>query len=139
MAPTARDALAVFSKGGIDAIFLDYRLPDLSGLDVLRRFGLSPTLMRPCGHAHRLRQRRQYHRGHPARVFDHLAKPVSRDTIARTVIDALRSHHGGPAARETGKREGFIVHSEAMREVVKLIGRAAQAMRPSSSRRDRNR
>jgi two-component system NtrC family response regulator len=35
-APSGRRALALLFEGGIDAVFLDFRLPDLSGLDVLR-------------------------------------------------------------------------------------------------------
>jgi two-component system NtrC family response regulator len=126
MAPTGRDALAVLSKGGVDAVFLDYRLPDLSGLDVLRRLrtisnveGIPVVMLTAYASADNTIEAIKLG------AFDHLAKPVSRDTIARTVIDALRSHHGSAPARETDKREGFIVHSEAMRDVVKLIGRAA--------------
>jgi two-component system NtrC family response regulator len=45
--------------------------------------------------------------------------------IEKILVGALRSRSIPAAAREPGTEQDFIVHSEAMREVVKLIGRAA--------------
>jgi CheY-like chemotaxis protein len=125
VAPSGRDALAILSRGGIDAVFLDFRLP-LNGLDVLRRHpavshaGDIPVVMLTA-YASADNTIEAIRLG----AFDHLAKPVSRDTIARTVADALRSRRAAVAIRDTDRQPDFIVQSEAMRDVVKLIGRAA--------------
>jgi two-component system NtrC family response regulator len=126
VAPTGRDALAVLSKGPVDAIFLDYRLPDVSGLDVLRRLRTVPAadlipVVMLTAYASADNTIEAIRLG----AFDHLAKPVSRDTIARTVVQALQSHPRAARAQGPDNRQDFIVHSEGMREVVKLIGRAA--------------
>jgi two-component system NtrC family response regulator len=123
---TGRDAISLLSAGGVDTAFLDFRLPDINGLDVLRsvhgalRNGSLPIVMLTA-YASADNTIQAMKLG----AFDHLAKPVARETIERILDEALRSR-GVPAPIQAGGKEHeFIARSEPMREVVKLIGRAA--------------
>jgi two-component system NtrC family response regulator len=43
LAETGAQGLALMQRGGIDTAFLDFRLPDASGLDVLREMLSAPA------------------------------------------------------------------------------------------------
>ncbi|MBI2292675.1 MAG: sigma-54-dependent Fis family transcriptional regulator, partial [Betaproteobacteria bacterium] len=58
-------------------------------------------------------------------AFDHLAKPVGRQTIEKVLVDALQSRVTSTQRTAGVKAHEFLAHSGPMREVVKLIGRAA--------------
>ena len=121
-----REALALFSQRGIDAVFLDFRLPDVSGLDVLRGLRAADETSRvPVVMLTAYASADNTIEAIRLGAFDHLAKPVSRDAIEKTLADALRSRSQSSVARDTGQTEEFIVRSDAMREVLKLIGRGA--------------
>jgi two-component system NtrC family response regulator len=125
-APSGREALACLAHGGIDAVFLDFRLPDLSGLEILRNLRTVPLASRvPIVMLTAYASADNTIEAIKLGAFDHLSKPVSREAIERTLAAALRSQSTPAAAREPGKEHDFIVHSEGMRDVVKLIGRAA--------------
>jgi two-component system NtrC family response regulator len=118
--------LELLERGGIDAVFLDFRLPGASGIDVLREIKRLPAgralpVIMLTAYASADNTIEAMKLG----AFDHLAKPAGREAIGRALAEALRS--GGVAAATTGaaKPGEFVARSAAMREVVKLIGRAA--------------
>jgi two-component system NtrC family response regulator len=125
---SAAEAMAVIRRGGTDAVFLDFRLPDASGLDVLRELlalpaGRDVPVIMLTAYASADNTIEAMKLG----AFDHLAKPVGRDAIERVLAEALR-YRGRRAERSAApKAQEFVARSEPMREVVKLIGRAAAA------------
>jgi len=125
-AESGRQGLALIGHGGIDAVFMDFRLPGMSGLEALREIKRTPA-----GRAIPVIMLTAYATADNTieamklGAFDHLAKPAGRAAIERALAEALRSA-AAPAAATLGARPGdFIAHSPPMREVVKLIGRAA--------------
>ena len=132
---TGREALALLEGSQrFDCVFLDFRLPDMNGIDVLERLRAIPTrnalsvvILTAFAtsdntiHAMRLG------------AFEHLTKPVGRDAIV-ALMDRIGAS-GGPqdAGPEAGVKPAepvdsaprLIGKSESLREVQKQIGRAA--------------
>ncbi|REG51910.1 two component Fis family sigma54 specific transcriptional regulator [Paraburkholderia sp. BL6669N2] len=117
----------------IDCMFLDIRMPDLSGIDVLERLrAMPPRAALPVVvltafatsdntiHAMRLG------------AFEHLTKPVGRDAIASLLRKIEASNRGAanpalPASNEdvSDGTPRLLGNSEALRDAQKQIGRAA--------------
>ena len=137
VAATAREGLARFRQCRPDVVFLDVRLPDANGLDVLEEirhtdpracvivitaYGTLETVTRAI-------------RG---KAFDYLVKPLDLDRAADLVAEALASRAtapatasaaapGGPAEGDTEEAPLLVGSSAAIQEVYKQIGRVAQA------------
>ena len=126
LATTGAEGLARLERGKVDMVFLDFRLPDMTGLEVLRRMkqGASgsrlPVLMLTA-YATAENTIEAMKLG----AFDHLAKPAGRQAVERAVQDALRIADDPPPEEKRAEPGAFIAVSAAMREVVKLIGRVA--------------
>jgi len=123
---TGAQGLAAAGRGGIDAVFLDFRLPDTSGLDVLRAMlalpavrGVPIVMLTAYASADNTIEAMKLG------AFDHLAKPVGRQAIEKVLAEALRSGETTAQAAPGAKTREFVARSEPMRELVKLIGRAA--------------
>jgi DNA-binding NtrC family response regulator len=133
-AGSGHDALArLASDTRIDCMFLDIRMPDLSGIDVLERLRAMParaalpvvvlTAFATSDntiHAMRLG------------AFEHLTKPVGRDAIASLLRKIEASNRGAsspalPVSNEdvTDGTPRLLGNSEALRDAQKQIGRAA--------------
>jgi two-component system NtrC family response regulator len=124
-ARNGRQGLALADKGGVDAVFLDFRLPDVSGLDVLREMKRSAQHAVPVVMLTAYASADNTIEAMKLGAFDHLAKPAGRHAIEKALAEALRAA-GTPAAASGATRpREFVSRSAAMREVVKLIGRAA--------------
>ncbi|REE22471.1 two component Fis family sigma54 specific transcriptional regulator [Paraburkholderia sp. BL27I4N3] len=133
-AGTGEQALAQLAGDArIDCMFLDIRMPDLSGIDVLERLRAMParaalpvvvlTAFATSDntiHAMRLG------------AFEHLTKPVGRDAIASLLRKIEASNRGAanpalPASNEdvSDGTPRLLGNSEALRDAQKQIGRAA--------------
>jgi two-component system NtrC family response regulator len=125
-AESGMEGLPLIERGGIDAVFLDFRLPDMTGLDVLRAIKRLPAgqallVIMLTAYASADNTIEAMKLG----AFDHLAKPIGRQAIEKVLAEALRSR-AASSGRPVGAREHeFVAHSNAMRETIKLIGRAA--------------
>lgn len=125
-AASGTKGMATIRQGGIDVAFLDFCLPDASGLEVLREM-----LAEPAGRGIPVIMLTAYASADNTieamklGAFDHLAKPVGRQAIEKVLAEALQSR-GTSTPRTAGvKAHEFLAHSGPMREVVKLIGRAS--------------
>jgi DNA-binding NtrC family response regulator len=134
-AGSGHDALAVLAGNArVDCMFLDIRMADLSGIEVLERLRAMParetlpvvvlTAFATSDntiHAMRLG------------AFEHLTKPVGRDAIASLLgkIEASNRGSPGPALPLSHEETGdagtprLLGNSEALRDAQKQIGRAA--------------
>ena len=126
VAETGARGLALTKQGGIDAAFLDFRLPDASGLDVLR-----DMLSAPAGRGVPVIMLTAYASADNTieamklGAFDHLAKPVGRQAIEKVLAEVLRSSGASTHTMARPETHEFVAQSGPMREVVKLIGRAS--------------
>lgn len=103
-----RDALAKASAQRYDAIFLDVRMPGLSGLELgqaLRRFAAPPQLVFVSAHDESALE------AFELRAVDYLPKPVSRRRLADT-LDRL--HLSAPAPPGGPMTEGDDAPASAL-------------------------
>lgn len=116
-----------------DAIFLDHRMPGMDGLETLAALRDGPAAATPvmmltvfAGAANTIDAMR-------LGAFDHVAKPVRRETL-RAVLDSALSCRAAPAGEQVAQPQAgdgdLVGHSEAMREVHKRIGLAAASALP---------
>jgi DNA-binding NtrC family response regulator len=131
-ASTGRDALRICATDApLDCMFLDFRMTDMSGIDVLERLREMPSrstlpvvvltafaTSENTIHAMRLG------------AFEHLTKPVGREAIAALLVKIDESSKSAPRDDEPRLEEDsgeprLIGASDALREVQKQIGRAA--------------
>ncbi|MBI5178947.1 MAG: sigma-54-dependent Fis family transcriptional regulator [Nitrospinae bacterium] len=129
-AATVREAEALLLEGNYFAGFLDIRLPDGGGLELLSRIKNSPRQF-PCvvmtADATMDNAIKAVKRG----AFEYLVKPLDLNEIEQ-ILDRLERRHElassaaeeQPALVETGKYE-IIGRSPAMQKLFKKIGRAA--------------
>ncbi len=127
-------ALALLASAPpFDAVFLDHRMPGMDGLETLAALRAGPFPAPPVivltaftGAANTIEAMR-------LGAFDHLAKPVRRETL-RAVLDNALQCRAAPAGEATAAPQAadgdLVGHSEAMREVHKRIGLAAASALP---------
>jgi len=93
------DALVKASSHAYDAIFLDVRMPDLSGIElgrVLRRFAQPPQLVFVSAYDSAAVD------AFELRALDYLRKPVSRRRLQETIERVAAAVESGPASTEPG-------------------------------------
>jgi DNA-binding NtrC family response regulator len=129
-----REALTLLASAApYDAIFLDHRMPGMDGMETLAalRAGVSPVppvivLTAFAGAGNTIEAMR-------LGAFDHLSKPVRRDTL-RTVLDGALRCRATPRAVDAAALDeedgGLVGPSAAMRDVHKRIGLAAASSLP---------
>jgi DNA-binding NtrC family response regulator len=109
-----------------DAVFLDFKMPGLDGLDILRRMRAHPATQEvPVVMLTAFANSSNTIEAMKLGAFEHLTKPLRRRDI-----EALLERMLAPAAVATVRaaapaQDRLIGQSEGMREVQKLIGRAA--------------
>ncbi|HEY7115367.1 MAG TPA: sigma-54 dependent transcriptional regulator [Tepidisphaeraceae bacterium] len=138
--PSAEDALAKLPRTRPDVIFLDIRLPGVSGLEAMQRFAeaetrngdLPPAIIVMTAHGTMEAAIEAMRQG----AYDYLVKPVSLDKAAHLVDRLMQSR----AARGKKGREPFsppavdpllmVGSSAPMQEVFKQIGAVAGRAMP---------
>src|ERR1700756_3864068 len=137
IAPTGREGLERARDGWPDVILLDLRLPDQSGLDVLRQLRqidarvpvVVVTVVRSADSAIEAMREGAY---------DYLLKPLDLEKLQRVVAEALTvARLMRQPAVVVGTRpdddqggEAIVGSSPAMQEVYKAIGRVADQTFP---------
>jgi DNA-binding NtrC family response regulator len=125
---SGEDALAQLRYQAVDLIFLDVRMGDMNGLEVLKLVRADSTtadlpviILTACaGSANTIEAMK-------LGAFDHLTKPVGRDDISNVLARALtrpQAKSFSEHAEDDGE-EGLAGTSKPMRAVHKLIGLAA--------------
>jgi len=126
MASNGTQGLSFLKRGGIDTVFLDFRLPDMSGIEVLRAMkhlpaGGEPPVIMLTAYSSVDNTIEAMKLG----AFEHLAKPIRRQAVESALASALASQGTATQQTEVRNEDEFVARSERMRETVKLIGRAA--------------
>jgi DNA-binding NtrC family response regulator len=128
LAATAADGLALCRQAAPDVVFLDVRLPDRSGLDLLpdlRALNAGVVVITAYGGLQSVVRAIQ------GKAFDFLVKPLDLDK-AYALAERILQNRRLPAAVEPAATDDpeIVGNSEAMREVYKLIARAAASDSP---------
>ncbi|MFO7931140.1 MAG: sigma-54 dependent transcriptional regulator [Desulfosalsimonas sp.] len=131
-----REAIEKTSVQGFDLILLDYKMPDLNGLDILaeiRRIGIKTPviIMTAYGTTDLAIEAMKYG------AYDYLIKPFDRKDLSRIVNEALQVNRqmkeivrlpapeSAPEPREDETTLRMIGNSRKMQEIYKLIGQVA--------------
>lgn len=132
-AADTRRGMALIRDAGVDAVFLDFRMPELSGIDLLRSLGDEQAQLPPIIMLTAFASSGNTIEAMKLGAFDHLAKPLGRADVQAVLDRALPSSQPAPAAAQSSASplddgppdDGLVGGSSAMREVQKLIGLAA--------------
>jgi len=130
-AGTAGEAVAALGRDMPDLVLLDYKLPDRSGIEVLREVQrTSPRTPVVMITAHASVGGAVEAMKHGA--YDYVGKPFELDELMQTVARALEAGHlreevarQREDARRDGTLESLVARSAGMAEVVRLIHRVA--------------
>jgi len=124
-AASGQEGLATIQRQPVEAVFLDYRMPGMDGLEVLRRLMAAPaTAQLPVIMLTAFATGDNTIEAMRLGAFDHLIKPASRDDISKLLTRALAGAEFRQAANGA-KSDALVGASPAMRAVQKLIGRSA--------------
>lgn len=126
IATNGAQGLSLLKHGGIEAVFLDFRLPDMTGIEVLHAIkhlpgGDGPPVIMLTAYTSVDNTIEAMKLG----AFEHLAKPISRHAVETALAAALASRGTATQQAEVRKEDEFVAHSERMRETIKMVGRAA--------------
>jgi DNA-binding NtrC family response regulator len=124
-APSGQAGIEQLAREKVDAVFLDFKMPGSDGLEVLRRLraGLQTAAL-PVVMLTAFASSTNTIEAMKLGAFEHLTKPLRRREI-ETLLERMLSRGPAPAQRAEPTQDRLIGTSEAMREVQKLIGRAA--------------
>jgi DNA-binding NtrC family response regulator len=124
VAMTGRAALDTFENKGCDLLLADLRLPDIDGMDVIKKVKTSrpdTEVIVITGYA----SVSSAVEGFQAGIHEYLSKPFSDDQIISAVEHALEEKIDKPAARtpvDFESREGLLIQK---REVIRVLNRTA--------------
>ena len=119
-------ALDRLSRGGVDAVLLDLRMPGMDGLSVLRALrerGQMPpvaVLTAVPTAANTIEAMR-------LGAVDHIAKPIGREALAALVARMLPAREIAVAASIADDSDELVGATAAMREVQKAVGMLADS------------
>lgn len=119
-----QDGLKAFADGKIDLVLLDYRLPDMTGMDVLPELKkLSPTV--PVIIMTSFSDIRTAVRAMKMGAFEYITKPVNPDELLMLVQQALAKEKQAVAPERPPMTKQFVEGSSPMArklyEYVKLV------------------
>lgn len=128
---SAEKGLRELARSHFDAVFLDFRMPGMNGIDALAvlrdRIPSAPPVIMLTAYASGANTIDAMKLG----AFDHLSKPIGRDAIQEVLEKALRTPRTVTAATQTESADSaageLIGVSQAMREVHKRVGLAADS------------
>jgi DNA-binding NtrC family response regulator len=126
-AASGQEALARLEREAVDAVLLDLHMPEMDGIEVLRRLRENPKrppvviLTAFASAANTIEAMR-------LGAFDHLTKPIGRDDLDALLQRVFaRGLVARPISVDGSEGDTLIGSSEAMRRVQKTIGLAADS------------
>ena len=125
-AASGRSGLDALRSGSVDAVFLDYKMAGMDGIDVLREIATlngSPPV--PVVMLTAFADSASTIEAMKLGAFEHMTKPVARRDIEGLLERMLKKPSPLERNLASGANERLIGNSPQMREVQKLIGRAA--------------
>ncbi|MDL5366816.1 sigma-54 dependent transcriptional regulator [Xanthomonas sp. NCPPB 2654] len=125
--------LARLREGGIDLAFVDFRMPGMDGIALMRaRQAHAQAAAVPLVMLTAYASSSNTIEAMKLGAFDHLVKPVGRADIVAVVERALQAHAGSAAPPQAPAEDAgaLLGHSAAMRTVHKRIGLAAASDLP---------
>ncbi|MDR3615235.1 MAG: sigma-54 dependent transcriptional regulator [Candidatus Obscuribacterales bacterium] len=133
-AGSGAEALDILKSVTPDVVFLDLRMPDMSGLEVLKAIRDSLKLKNlPVVILTAYADSANTIEAMKLGAFDHLTKPINRDDVRRIIVRALDGS-GQNEIKESvtavADLERLIGESPAFREVEKLMGLALSTSTP---------
>jgi len=124
-ARSGKAGLDLVASATADAVFLDYKMAEMDGIEVLRRLrNRGETSAVPVVMLTAFASSNNTIEAMKLGAFEHLTKPVARneiESLLARLIPAPSNIRADPASPEAG----LVGNSPQMREVHKLIGRAA--------------
>lgn len=100
---SAAEALAVMASDAVDLVFLDIRMPGLSGMDLARQLGNGPKIVFTTAYSDHAVE------GFAVNALDYLLKPVSYEEFMRAAGRALAAVSGRTEERaDPHPAPGFI-------------------------------
>jgi DNA-binding NtrC family response regulator len=124
-APSGQIGLDRLAQEPADAVFLDFKMPGTDGLDVLRQLRAHPpNVSLPVVMLTAFASSTNTIEAMKLGAFEHMTKPLRRRDI-ELLIERMLSPVAPPAPSAGPTQDRLIGISEGMREVQKLIGRAA--------------
>jgi two-component system NtrC family response regulator len=125
-AASGHDALTALDEKSADAVLLDLRMPEVDGLEVLRRIRArpqAPPVAILTAHATASNTIEAMRLG----AFDHLTKPIGRADLARVLRHMIASRTDQRPPLSATTEEELIGSSETIRSVQKQIGMLADS------------
>jgi two-component system NtrC family response regulator len=127
-AHTLKEGLREAQTGNADVVFLDVRMPDGSGLDILARIQQTPSapeVIIVTGYGDPDGAELAVRNG----AWDYLEKPASQKKITLSLTRALQYRQQKEVARsvEAIDREGIVGESYQMRSCLDLVAQAAKS------------
>ncbi|MDE2333007.1 MAG: sigma-54-dependent Fis family transcriptional regulator [Rhodospirillales bacterium] len=124
-APNGSSGLARIRKGGLDAVLLDLRMPEMDGIALLR--ALEGVEAPPIAVLTAVPTAANTIEAIRLGAFDHLAKPVGRAALQALIGRMLALPAARTGAIPKAMHEEIVAISESMRDVMKAIGRLADS------------
>lgn len=116
-----KDGLKTFLEKSFDLVLLDYRLPDLTGLEILEEMKSSSALV-PVIIMTSFNDIRTAVKAIKTGAFEYITKPVNPDELLMVVQQALKKEKKQVAAREEKGESSFVKgKSEASQQLHKYI------------------
>ena len=127
-AATGEEGLALADKKNCDVVLTDLKLPDLSGLDIVKRLRTGqarlPIILMTAHSTTEIAIEATRHG-----AFDYLLKPFEMPAMLQAIERALAATRLASQAVEIGNvvagRDAIIGNSRAMQEIYKEVGRVA--------------
>ncbi|WP_043694556.1 sigma-54 dependent transcriptional regulator [Luteibacter sp. 9133] len=126
MARNAEEGLARLRAGDVHMAFVDYRMPGMDGLALLRsRHADAPASPVPIIMLTAFASAQNTIEAMRLGAFDHLVKPIGRQDLADAVARAMAAGPVEPAGASVADDGDMLGRSQAMHQVHKRIGLAA--------------